>query len=369
MSLRSKLILSTVLVLLLVSLGGVAVLVLSWQREQMIDQVFSQLPSVETLPIHQKIKLYGLLIPGAAMGSGVVVFLFMVWNTWMAERRRIRIGAAVDEFGTAVNNVVHMLSSAAAQLDAAAQSMDEEATKTQGLTESLARDSLKVDSSMKIAADAERDLSSSIDSIRGKVHASGSIAGKAVQEAQASTENVRGLVDEAQKISAVVTMISDIAIQTNLLALNATIEAARAGDAGKGFAVVANEVKNLSGQTAEATEEITSRIAEMQGATSSSAQAIEAFSGTISQIEQVSAEITEAVDRQNQAAYAIARNVQEAAQIAGAFARNVGEVTEAASKTGKSAAEVLDSADAVARQSTALRDQVDSFLARLRQTA
>ena len=72
-------------------------------------------------------------------------------------------------------------------------------------------------------------------------------------------EMVQGLDATAQKIGEVVELITDIAQQTNLLALNATIETARAGDAGKGFAVVATEVKNLAGQTANATEEISSK--------------------------------------------------------------------------------------------------------------
>ena len=70
-----------------------------------------------------------------------------------------------------------------------------------------------------------------------------------------------------QHIDEVVGFIRTIAGQTNLLALNATIEAARAGEAGRGFAVVASEVKALATQTAKATEEISSQIAEVQSAT------------------------------------------------------------------------------------------------------
>lgn len=67
---------------------------------------------------------------------------------------------------------------------------------------------------------------------------------------------LEGLRNEIDKVGTVAQQIDAIAKQTNLLALNATIEAARAGEAGRGFAVVAGEVKNLSGQTAGATSEI-----------------------------------------------------------------------------------------------------------------
>lgn len=72
------------------------------------------------------------------------------------------------------------------------------------------------------------------------------------------------LTEAAVQIGTFVGTIEGLAKQTNLLALNATIEAARAGEAGKGFAVVASEVKDLSGQTQQATDDIRSRIETLQ---------------------------------------------------------------------------------------------------------
>lgn len=87
-------------------------------------------------------------------------------------------------------------------------------------------------------------------------------------------ERLAGLENAVRQIADMAQTIEAISKQTNLLALNATIEAARAGEAGRGFAVVAGEVKSLSGQTAQATDQIRTRIATLTAGMNEIKQAI-----------------------------------------------------------------------------------------------
>ncbi|NLK95199.1 MAG: hypothetical protein GX275_08420 [Clostridiales bacterium] len=82
-----------------------------------------------------------------------------------------------------------------------------------------------------------------------------------VKEANRITvDSTERLVNRINKVKEIVGVILNISSQTNLLALNASIEAARAGEAGKGFTVVADEIRGLSEQTKDATNEITDII-------------------------------------------------------------------------------------------------------------
>lgn len=121
-------------------------------------------------------------------------------------------------------------------------------------------------------------------------------------------KKIKRLSESSQKISRVVSLISNFSTQTQLLALNAAIEATRAGEFGRGFAVVADEVRSLARQSAKATTEIEKLVQEIQAETIDVASAMETG------IEQV-AQGTDLVNQTRQSLDAIAVSTEQIGQL------------------------------------------------------
>ncbi|HEX7931175.1 MAG TPA: methyl-accepting chemotaxis protein, partial [Sphingomicrobium sp.] len=219
---------------------------------------------------------------------------------------------------------------------------------------------------VRTAAVASDELSNSIAEITRRVQESNGIAADAVKQAAATDQRINELSEAGARIGDVVKLITSIAEQTNLLALNATIEAARAGDAGRGFAVVAQEVKSLAGQTAKATEEISSQIANMQLATGESVVAIKAIGQTIERISDIATSISAAVEQQRGATANIAQSVRAAASGTAEVAVNIRNAAQGADETGETSNRMFASAQALSGESLHLKAEVEKFLDRVR---
>ncbi len=215
------------------------------------------------------------------------------------------------------------------------------------------------DSSNAVAA-ATEELSCSIREISDQAHRTNAVVEAATHEAKRTNKDVASLASAAEEIGSIVAVIRGIADQTNLLALNATIEAARAGESGRGFAVVAAEVKELSAQTAKATDAIAEQIQAIQSSTSTAVGAIQSVAGKVAEIQSFTGAIAAAVEQQTAAAQEIASNVSLAAEGSQKAAKSSGEVSQVAGQTKQQATSLssvsLQLSDATSELSKALND-------------
>ena len=296
----------------------------------------------------------------------LVISVYLEENAARHARHLDDISRTLDEH---VRGMVHGVASAASQLDGNAHRIRDAAVDTSGRAHAAHKAAEQASDNVGTVASASEQLSASIAEIASQVNRSTAVAREAVSEAGNADETIGALADAAHRITQVVDLINDIASQTNLLALNATIEAARAGEAGKGFAVVANEVKQLANQTARATEDIATQVAEMQARMDKAVAAIGGIDRTIREMDQITSTIAAAVEQQGAATREIARNVQLAAMATAEVGDSVSGVEGAANVVGDVASELGAASEDLTLKADGLRLGFDTFIMELSKAA
>jgi methyl-accepting chemotaxis protein len=260
---------------------------------------------------------------------------------------------------------VDTLSSSSTELSAIAEQMSQAAENTSTKCNTVATASEEMSTNMntvaaameqsatntQAVATAAEEMSATIGEIAKNSEQARGVSDHAATKAADTSSKVTELGNAAQAIGKVVETITDISEQVNLLALNATIEAARAGDAGKGFAVVANEIKELAKQTAAATQDIKTKIGDIQGTTSVTIEQIDEIAKIIRQVNDVVSGIATAVEEQSTATAEIATNVAQAAQGIQEVNANVGQSSTVATEISKDISEVNLSANEISSSS------------------
>lgn len=199
-------------------------------------------------------------------------------------------------------------------------------------------------------ASATRDLASTIQGVSQSAELAKNTTFGAVRKADETTRHMDQLGVAAKEIGAVTATIAAISSQTNLLALNATIEAARAGVAGRGFAVVAGEIKELSQQTAKATETIRHAVSSIQSMTAVTAREIADIIIVVKEMNEVVSAISEAMEEQSVITKDIADNVHH-------VSTGIAEITATVASSSTMSGEIATEIENVLNASTAMHNE------------
>ncbi|MEU4623370.1 methyl-accepting chemotaxis protein [Actinoplanes sp. NPDC023801] len=279
-----------------------------------------------------------------------------------------RLGDAVNRTAESLRETLSAIAGHAGDLSAASLQLSAVSTEIAGASSEMNTQAAAVASAaghvsgnVQTLQAGSSEMTQAIDEIARNAGEAARVAGEAVGVVDQTNQTIGKLGDSSTAIGNAVSLITKIAEQTNLLALNATIESARAGELGKGFAVVAGEVKELSQETARATDEIARLVTTIQADTSEAVDAISEIGGVVARISDFQTLIAAAVEEQTATTSEMGRNVTEVADSSAAIAANITGVATAVGATATVATRAQSNAESLSRTSSELRDLVAAF--------
>ena len=264
------------------------------------------------------------------------------------------------------NQLVHSFEEAANELAGVssnihdyAESMSEDASLTLEFSREALKNSEEVSFGVSSVSTSTEEMSASIQELAKSSGNASTLSKEASLKSEEASAVINDLGKASEDIGHIIKVINSIAQQTNLLALNATIEAARAGEAGKGFAVVANEVKELAKQTATATEDISSKINNVQASTSLAVSGVEDINLKINQLNDIAISTASSVEEQSVTTNGVSQILQEQNKAISNIGDIIQRVTDSATKSSVGAKESLAAADTLHQLSKSLKERIE----------
>ena len=234
--------------------------------------------------------------------------------------------ATVTEFRASTNDVV----TATREISVTAQALEETVQEVAAVTGENA----------VVAGEGKTDLEQMRTSMGLLASTSGNVATR-----------LRAIDEKASDIHQIVGTITRVVDQTNLLSLNAAIEAEKAGEYGTGFSVVAREIRRLADQTAGASLDIESMVAEMQAAVNAGVGEMSRFEQLMTRSVEDTARLADRLDGIIRRVEALAPQLQmvqegmhQQAQGAAQISESMLQLDEAARHSAESANEMNNAA-------------------------
>jgi methyl-accepting chemotaxis protein len=268
------------------------------------------------------------------------------------------VTVSADEVLTAseqVTETVQDINEGAEQQNQSLQAINTDVEELSTTIDDIAR------SSTEVAGLASETVESGREG-RAAAQAAISDMDEVTEESEVAVQQMEQLEEQTQQIDELIEFVDEIARRTNMLALNANIEATRSeSEADSGFGVIANEIKQLSEESQQATENIAQRLEQIQQQTGEAASVVEQTSQQITDSaanvrEAVRAlqEVTEYAEETNEGIQSISEANAEQVETTSEVATAVQDVAEISTRTSREA----DTVAALAAEQTAAVTQV-----------